>query len=110
MIRLVVVDVDGCLTAGEGQPLDFQGLARVARANTRSLSDPSVPAVTLCTGRPAPYVEVMHQVVAGHVPALYEHGCGMLVPSPYGFKTHPRITPEVEAEFDAAMRLISDRL
>ena len=72
MIRLVVIDVDGCLTGGEGQPLDFRGLARVAQTNLRSRTDPYTPAVTLCTGRPAPYVEVMHQAVAGHVPALYD--------------------------------------
>src|SRR6266516_3921295 len=110
MIRLIVVDIDGCLTAGEGRPLDFRSLAKIARFNSRARTDPRTPAVTLCSGRPAPYVEVMHQAIGGHVPALYEHGCGMLVPEHYGFRTHPSLQGVAQDEFRAAIKLVRERL
>src|SRR5438874_2289956 len=65
MIRLIVVDVDGCLTAGEGQPLDFQALARIARTNMRARADPRTPSVTLCTAWPAEATGIPLHEMAG---------------------------------------------
>ena len=63
MIRLIVIDVDGVLSPGEAAPLDFAVLQRLAEVNDRARHDPHHPAVTLCTGRPAPYVEVLMQAI-----------------------------------------------
>jgi len=57
--RLVVADVDGVLSHGEAAPLDFAVLQRLAEINDCARQDPVYPAVTLCTGRPVPYVEVL---------------------------------------------------
>jgi hydroxymethylpyrimidine pyrophosphatase-like HAD family hydrolase len=92
MIRLVVVDVDGVLSHGEAAPLDFAVLQRVAEFNDRARRDPTYPSVTLCTGRPVSYVEVLMQAVHGHYPAVYENGAGLYIPQPYGFKWHPALT------------------
>src|SRR5215831_10472264 len=97
MIRLVVVDVDGVLSPGEAAPLDFAVLQRLAEFNDRGRHDPTYPAVTLCTGRPAPYVEVLMQAIHGRYPAVYENGAGLYIPEPYGFKWHPAITPATQA-------------
>jgi HAD superfamily hydrolase (TIGR01484 family) len=88
-LRAVLVDLDGCLTAGEGQPLDLDALAACAAINRRALHDPLTPAITLCTGRPAPYVEVLLQAIAGFLPALAEHGGMLLSPADYHFERHP---------------------
>lgn len=90
-IRLLVFDVDGVLTAGEAQPLDLALLRDLAEMNRRARADPDQPAVTLCTGRPAPYVEVMLQAIDGHLPAIFENGCGLYVPSGYRFLPHPAL-------------------
>jgi HAD superfamily hydrolase (TIGR01484 family) len=90
-LRLLLFDVDGVLTAGEAQPLDLALLGDLAALNRRARADPSLPAVTLCTGRPAPYVEVMLQVIDGHLPAIFENGCGLYVPSEYRFLPHPAL-------------------
>jgi hypothetical protein len=98
MIRLIVADVDGVLSLGEAAPFDFAVLQRLAEVNDRARHEPHYPAVTLCTGRPAPYVEVLMQAIHGFYPALYEHGAGLYLPEPYGFKAHPALTPAMQAQ------------
>ncbi|HEY3522554.1 MAG TPA: hypothetical protein VGK63_02530, partial [Candidatus Limnocylindrales bacterium] len=83
MIRLVLADVDGCLTAGEGRPIDLGVLASIAATNASSRDDDAVPAVALCTGRPAPYVEVLVQEIAAYRPSLFENGAGLVEMEPY---------------------------
>jgi hydroxymethylpyrimidine pyrophosphatase-like HAD family hydrolase len=90
-IRLLLFDVDGVLSAGEAQPLDLALLGSLAQMNHLARTDPALPAATLCTGRPAPYVEVMLQAINGHLPAVFENGCGLYLPSGYRFLPHPNL-------------------
>jgi hydroxymethylpyrimidine pyrophosphatase-like HAD family hydrolase len=99
LTRLVLADVDGCLTAGEGRPIDLDVLAEVARVNERSRSDRTIPAVSLCTGRPAPYLELLVQEIAAYQPSIFENGCGLLVMEPYSFRAHPQLDANVMASF-----------
>ena len=99
LTRLVLADVDGCLTGGEGRPLDLEVLAEIARLNDCSRSDPTVPAISLCTGRPAPYLELLVQAIAAYQPSIFENGCGLLFMAPYGFRAHPMLTSDVIASF-----------
>jgi hydroxymethylpyrimidine pyrophosphatase-like HAD family hydrolase len=108
-LRAVLVDVDGCLTAGEGRPLDLDALAACAAINRRALQDPFTPAITLCTGRPAPYVEVLLQAISGFLPALAEHGGMLLSPIDYRFERHPLIA-SVGEMFEAVRASISANL
>lgn len=90
-IRLLVFDIDGVLTDGEGQPLDLQLIRQLREINHAALKDDTIPAVTLCTGRPAPYVELMLQAVDGRLPAVYENGAGLYLPMAYRFLPHPEL-------------------
>ncbi len=90
-IRLLVLDIDGVLSQGEAQALDLDLLAHLAQMNRAARADPSRPAVSLCTGRPAPYVEVWLQAIDGHLPAVYENGCGLYLPRGYRFLPHPAL-------------------
>jgi hydroxymethylpyrimidine pyrophosphatase-like HAD family hydrolase len=110
VIRLVLADVDGCLTAGEGRPIDLDVLAAIAATNAASRVDDAVPAVTLCTGRPAPYVEVLVQEIAAYRPSLFENGAGLVEMEPYRFRTHPRIDRSVVRGFRAAMDALDESL
>jgi hypothetical protein len=87
--QLIVLDIDGVLTAGEGQPLDLELLGALAAMNHAARRDGSRPAVTLCSGRPAPYVEVMLQAIDAHLPGVFENGAGLYSPRPYSFLPHP---------------------
>lgn len=97
MLRLIVVDIDGVVSPGEAAPFDFAVLQRLADLNDRARHNAQAPAVTLCSGRPAPYVEALMQAMHGTAPAVYEHGAGLYIPKPYGFQVHPRLTPAVQA-------------
>jgi len=110
MIRLLVVDVDGVLSLGEATPLDGTVLQRLAAINDRARHDPTRLALTLCTGRPAPYVEVLMQVIHGFYPAIYEHGAGLYIPAPYGFKWHPTLTPTVQTQLMQLHSVLHDAL
>jgi hydroxymethylpyrimidine pyrophosphatase-like HAD family hydrolase len=110
MIRLIVADVDGVLSPGEAAPFDFAVLQGLAEVNDRARHAPQHPAVTLCTGRPAPYVEVLMQAIHGFYPAIYEHGAGLYMPAPYGFKAHPALTPVVQAQLMELHALLYDAL
>ncbi len=91
-IRLLVFDIDGVLTGGEAQALDLPLLEELARMNRAARSNPELPAVTLCTGRPAPYVELMLQAIDGHLPGVFENGAGLYVPENYRFLPHPELS------------------
>ena len=110
MIRLMVVDVDGVISRGEAAPLDFAVLQRLAECNDSARRDATYPSVTLCTGRPAPYVEVLMQAIHSHYPAIYENGAGLFVPEPYGFKWHSAITPAMQARLARFQTVLHEAL
>ncbi|HZQ05766.1 MAG TPA: HAD hydrolase family protein [Anaerolineae bacterium] len=110
MIRLVVVDVDGCLTRGEAQPWDFEVLRLVADLNQKARLDSRQFAVTVVTGRQEPYVEAMMQAIAGCFPAVYENGGGLYFPSPYRFVQHPAFTPARRATYEEIRRVLRETI
>lgn len=88
-IRLVALDVDGVMSEGNGRALDLELLRRLAELNGSA----DGPRVTLLTGRPAPFVEVLATLIGARTPAVYESGCGLFRPQPYGFLAHPELPP-----------------
>jgi HAD superfamily hydrolase (TIGR01484 family) len=90
-LRLVVFDIDGVLTDGEAQPWDLALMGLLADLNRAARQDSSRPAVTLCSGRPAPYVDAMLQAIDGHLPAIFESGAGLYDPAGYRFLPHPSL-------------------
>lgn len=105
-MELIVLDIDGVLSKGEAQSFDSKLLARLADLNRRARNGEAVPAITLNTGRPSPYVEAVMQTIAGWQPALYESGAGLYFPQTYQFQLTPRLTPA----HLAGLRTIVERL
>ena len=58
---------------------------RLAEQNHAALEDPETPALALCTGRQAPYVELMAQMTGVFLPCIFEHGAGLYVPDAFQF-------------------------
>jgi hypothetical protein len=106
LLRLVAVDVDGCLSGGESQPIDLGLLGYMAELNDRSRQDPLVPAITFITGRSAQYVEVIQQLTRGYLPAIYEVGSAALLPQEYRFLYNPILRPEAFDSIRQARDLI----
>ena len=92
-IRAVLADVDGVVTAGEGTAIDLDVVERLAAWNDRAAVDARWPALALCTGRQAPYVELLAQLTHGFLPCLFEHGAGLLEPRTYRFRFNPIVGP-----------------
>ncbi|MGI8906428.1 MAG: HAD family hydrolase [Candidatus Sumerlaeaceae bacterium] len=107
-IRLIVADIDGCLSRGSGSPFDIQLLSRLAGANVASRSDSNIPAITFCTGRPQPYVECLLQATRGYTPALCEGGTLFFDPVAHLIATHPNFTGR-EEKLLSELRAMVDR-
>ncbi|MFB6230851.1 MAG: HAD family hydrolase [Salinibacter sp.] len=103
MIELFVTDIDGCL----GQPYvpyDLDGLAtlrRYAEAAGRPDDSSKAPALTICSGRPYPYVEALTQVLGVSTPVLFESGGGQFDPVSARTTWSPQWTDEQEAALEA---------
>lgn len=104
-IKLIVADIDGCLSKGSTNPFSPGLIARLIDANNLSRIDPNVPAITFCTGRPQPYVECLIQVTHGYTPALCESGTILFDPVQHIVRMHPDFGPE---EQDILRRLRED--
>jgi hydroxymethylpyrimidine pyrophosphatase-like HAD family hydrolase len=107
-IRLVVFDVDGVLTRAEGKGLDLELLERLANMNRAARHDASQPAVSLCTGRPASYLEALLQAIHGRLPAVFENGAGLYLPDAYQFLPHPEL--ETQTDFAAVRQRLEETL
>jgi hydroxymethylpyrimidine pyrophosphatase-like HAD family hydrolase len=100
-IRVALVDIDGVVTPGEGRQADLAVLSRLRELNAAAASDPFVPAIALCTGRQAPYVEVFAQLTGTFLPSIFEHGAGLFVPSPFRYIFHPSLPSAIYARLVA---------
>jgi HAD superfamily hydrolase (TIGR01484 family) len=88
-IKLIIFDIDGVLTGGETKALDHELLKCLARLNRNARQNSQLPGVTLCSGRAAPYVELMTQAIDGFLPAVFENGAGLYSPQSYSFIPNP---------------------
>lgn len=105
-MKLLVLDCDGVLSKGEAHPFDPQLLARLGDLNRRARRGETVPAVTLNTGRPSPYVEAVVQAISGWQPALYESGAGLYFPKRYHFERTPRLNSTQLADLQEVIRRV----
>ncbi len=74
-IRLILADIDGCISPEASCAWDgtlFEEFARLSRA--ASAGDVDLPPLTLCTGRPQPYVEALMKILDIRYPAICEAG------------------------------------
>jgi hydroxymethylpyrimidine pyrophosphatase-like HAD family hydrolase len=109
-VTLAVIDVDGCLTPGEAGDWNWEALRTIHRINRQAQQGWSVPAVTLCTGRQEPYVEVLMQAIGGYLPCIYENGAGLYFPDSYRFAEHPAITAAAREALTTAKKTLYGQL
>ena len=71
--KLIVTDVDGCLAPEESEAWNLEGFCELARRVRTGVGGRPLP-LTLCTGRPQPYVEVLMKLLDIRLPAICESG------------------------------------
>ncbi len=80
--KLIICDIDGCLgPEAQGTVHSAEGLARLRRYNEAAHAGAPWPALTLCSGRPLPYVEALARVLDVRHPAIAENGVWLWTPS-----------------------------
>ena len=71
MIKLFISDIDGCLSRPFKTP-DWELLSQLRRLNEHSINDMAVPPLSICSGRPFPYVEAVAQWLGVDQPVVFE--------------------------------------
>lgn len=103
----IISDIDGCLGPESDEPLPVEGLARVAAHNRLAIRRGDRPVLTVCSGRPLPFVEAICRVIANdRLPAVCENGVWLYDPHRRRFERDPRITADHVTLVHAAMRWV----
>ncbi len=107
---MVICDVDGCLAPESAAPMHVAGLAGIAEHNQRAIEQRDRPVLTLCTGRPQPFVEALCRLLhTSVVPCVAENGVWLYQPGSNEYLMDPSITAEhLEAVHDAS-RLLAEK-
>lgn len=73
MTKLFVTDLDGCVSIPFKTP-NWQQVTHVRNLNIESIDDPTIPPLSICSGRPYPYVEAVAQWLDVRLPVIFESG------------------------------------
>ncbi|MDX1636695.1 MAG: HAD-IIB family hydrolase [Balneolaceae bacterium] len=73
MIKLFVTDLDGCISVPFTTP-SWDLITEIRKLNRESREDPTIPPLTICSGRPYPYVEAVAQWLDVRLPVVFESG------------------------------------
>lgn len=76
MIKLFVSDLDGCIAHPFYSP-DWDAISQIKKLNNLSKTNPEIPPLTICSGRPLPFVEAVAQWLDVDSPMIFESGGGM---------------------------------
>lgn len=106
---LIVSDVDGCLAPEESAAWDFNAFSRLAGLARGGDAGRPLP-LTLCTGRPQPYVEVLMKLLDIRLPAICEGGAVIYSLEDNRSIYGPGVTPERLEELCEIRHFISSDL
>ncbi|MBX3386220.1 MAG: HAD hydrolase family protein [Phycisphaeraceae bacterium] len=91
----ILCDNDGCLVSESTSPFDLASLHAVRTHNERAASLGGLPLLTICSGRPQPFVEAMCRLLAIYgVPAIAENGVWIYDAQTNRYEIDPSITRE----------------
>lgn len=101
--RLIITDVDGCLSPEASVSWDLKSLWRLIELSREaSARRGKMAPLTLCTGRPQPYVEALMKLLDIRAPAICESGSVIYTLS----DNRARLAPGVTAENIRALRTV----
>lgn len=107
MIRLFVVDLDGCITHPFITP-DWDAITQIRNLNREAHTNPHIPLLSICTGRPLPYAEAVAQWLDIRIPFAYESGSGLYSLTDHVIRWTPHLTPDRLRQVDALKRWTSE--
>ena len=94
-VRLILSDIDGCISPEESAAWNWQHFSQFAqRVRDASAGVSPLAPMTLCTGRPQPYVEALMKVLDIRFPSVCESGAIL-----YSLTDNcSRMAPEITAD------------
>lgn len=105
----VICDIDGCLCAETTAAFGLGELARIAEWNRLARERSDRPSVTLCSGRPQPFVEAMSRVLGCTLPSVCENGVWLYDPITNVYEMDDSILPEhLEAIREATAWIVGE--
>lgn len=108
-IKLIISDLEGCITPNKGIPFDFDALCEMAKYNQKALED-NKPPLTICSGRPQPYVEAIIRIIQGSMPAICENGAVIYIPTTDKTLIHPAIGFKVMKAMEKVKRILTKEI
>jgi hypothetical protein len=94
-VKWIIADIDGCLSPEESIPWDLERFFEFARiAREAAAGQGEIAPLTLCTGRPQPYVEVLLKILDVRAPAICENGAVLYTLHDNRSRFGPGITEE----------------
>ncbi|MCG3122179.1 MAG: hypothetical protein GIKADHBN_00559 [Phycisphaerales bacterium] len=89
----LICDIDGCLVPESSEPFDAGALRRIADHNRAAIKEGTLPVLTLCSGRPQPFVEAVCRLVGNTLlPCIAENGVWLYFPATNEYLRDPSIT------------------
>lgn len=109
MIKLFVIDLDGCLAYPFKEP-NWEAFHEISSLNQQSKLDKSIPSLSICTGRPQPFTECIAQLLGIYNPVIFESGGGMYNIATNELRFNDAITPSVLAKVQQMKKWIEEEL
>jgi hydroxymethylpyrimidine pyrophosphatase-like HAD family hydrolase len=107
----IICDIDGCLAPESAAPMDTAALAEIAEHNRLAQERGDRPVMTLCSGRPQPFVEAMCRLLGNHtLPVVAENGVWLYHPADNRYDRDPGITAADLRTVQAAREWVEDEL
>lgn len=107
----ILCDIDGCLIPESGAPLNAEAFVRLAAHNRRAIAAGDLPVITLCSGRPQPFVEALCRLMSNTVcPAISEMGVWLFDPVSERAMMDPAILSAHKDGVRGATRWIEEHL
>lgn len=90
-LKLIVSDIDGCLSVDKGIPFDYRGMSALREHQDRAKNGTELP-LTLCSGRGQSYMEAIGQFLGITEPMICEAGSLLYDPIDDSVIANPEIT------------------
>lgn len=99
-IKVFVTDLDGCMTDPFETP-NWDAYTQIRALQIQSKLDPSIPPMSICTGRPMPYAEAQAQFLGVRLPFVFESGGGFYDLTTNTLKWNPIVTDALTSDIEA---------
>lgn len=98
-IKVFVTDLDGCITNPFETP-NWEPYTQIRSLQLQSELDPSIPPMSICTGRPMPYAEAHAQFLGIRYPFVFESGGGLYDLMTNTLTWNPNVTDALTSDIE----------